>query len=146
MEEREKEDLYIPTYVTAQHEYFPGFGKKELYLTILMSAFVIVFSIILYGISRDLSIVVLTIMIGITACIGFNTRLEGNISMRAFVLLFIAYLKEQHSVFNHTGIRISWIRTECPSSELYCMELQADRFYQKRIYQHRYNEARSNYN
>ena len=30
--------------------------------------------------------------------------------------------------FNHTGIRISWIRTECPSSELYCMELQADRF------------------
>ena len=30
MEEREKEDLYIPTYVTAQHEYFPGFGKKEL--------------------------------------------------------------------------------------------------------------------
>ncbi len=43
----------------------------------------------------DLSIVVLTIMIGITACIGFNTRLEGNISMRAFVLLFIAYLKEQ---------------------------------------------------
>lgn len=35
MEEREKEDLYIPTYVTAQHEYFPGFGKKELYLTIL---------------------------------------------------------------------------------------------------------------
>ena len=45
MEEREKEDLYIPTYVTAQHEYFPGFGKKELYLTILMSAFVIVFSI-----------------------------------------------------------------------------------------------------
>ena len=26
MEEREKEDLYIPTYVTAQHEYFPGFG------------------------------------------------------------------------------------------------------------------------
>ena len=85
MEEREKEDLYIPTYVTAQHEYFPGFGKKELYLTILM----------LYGISRDLSIVVLTIMIGITACIGFNTRLEGNISMRAFVLLFIAYLKEQ---------------------------------------------------
>ena len=35
---------------------------------------------------------------------------------------------------------------ECPSSELYCMELQADRFYQKRIYQHRYNEARSNYN
>lgn len=95
MEEREKEDLYIPTYVTAQYEYFPGFGKKELYLTILMSAFVIVFSIILYGISRDLSIVVLTIMIGITACIGFNTRLEGNISMRAFVLLFIAYLKEQ---------------------------------------------------
>ena len=95
MEGREKEDLYIPTYVTAQHEYFPGFGKKELYLTILMSAFVIVFSIILYGISRDLSIVVLTIMIGITACIGFNTRLEGNISMRAFVLLFIAYLKEQ---------------------------------------------------
>ena len=66
MEEREKEDLYIPTYVRAQHEYFPGFGKKELYLTILMSAFVIVFSIILYGISRDLSIVVLTIMIGIT--------------------------------------------------------------------------------
>ena len=40
MEGREKEDLYIPTYVTAQHEYFPGFGKKELYLTILMSAFV----------------------------------------------------------------------------------------------------------
>lgn len=94
MEEREKEDLYIPTYVTAQHEYFP-IWEKELYLTILMSAFVIVFSIILYGISRDLSIVVLTIMIGITACIGFNTRLEGNISMRAFVLLFIAYLKEQ---------------------------------------------------
>ena len=31
MEEREKEDLYIPTYVTAQHEYFPGFGKKELF-------------------------------------------------------------------------------------------------------------------
>lgn len=29
MEEREKEDLYIPTYVTAQHEYFPGFGKKN---------------------------------------------------------------------------------------------------------------------
>lgn len=45
MEEREKEDLYIPTYVTAQHEYFPGFGKKELYLTILMSAFVIVFQL-----------------------------------------------------------------------------------------------------
>ena len=43
MEEREKEDLYIPTYVTAQHEYFPGFGKKELYLTILMSAFVLLF-------------------------------------------------------------------------------------------------------
>ena len=55
MEEREKEDLYIPTYVTAQHEYFPGFGKKELYLTILMSAFVIVFSIISGSIDRSVN-------------------------------------------------------------------------------------------
>ena len=88
MEEREKEDLYIPTYVTAQHEYFPGFGKKRIISHNPYVSICNCFSIILYGISRDLSIVVLTIMIGITACIGFNTRLEGNISMRAFVLLF----------------------------------------------------------
>lgn len=95
MEEKKKGDLYIPAYVKAEYEYFPGFGKKELYITIFMSAFVVVFSIILYGIFRDLSIVVLTNLIGITACIGFNTRLEGNVSMRTFVLLFLAYIKEQ---------------------------------------------------
>ena len=53
------------------------------------------FSIIIYGIVRDLSIPILTVLIGIPACAGFNTRIEGNISMRLFIMLFIAYLKEQ---------------------------------------------------
>ena len=46
MEQKNQGDLYIPAYVTAKHEYFPGFGKKELYITIFMSAFIIFFSII----------------------------------------------------------------------------------------------------
>lgn len=95
MEQKNKGDLYIPTYVTARHEYFPGFGKKELYITIFMATFIIFFSIIIYGIVGDLSIPILTILIGIPACAGFNTRMEGNISMRTFILLFITYLKEQ---------------------------------------------------
>ena len=60
-----------------------------------MSVFIIFFSIIIYGIVRDLSIPILTVLIGIPACAGFNTRIEGNISMRLFILLFITYLKEQ---------------------------------------------------
>ena len=95
MEQKNQGDLYIPAYVTAKHEYFPGFGKKELYITIFMSAFIIFFSIIIYGIVRDLSIPILTVLIGVPACAGFNTRVEGNISMRLFIMLFIAYLKEQ---------------------------------------------------
>ena len=97
MEEKNKDDLYIPSFVKAKPEYFPGFGKKELNITIVMSIFVICFSMILYGILQDLSIVVLTILIGITGCIGINTRLEGNISMRTFTLLFFDYLKEQQT-------------------------------------------------
>lgn len=42
-----------------------------------------------------MSIPILTVLIGIPACAGFNTRIEGNISMRLFIMLFIAYLKEQ---------------------------------------------------
>lgn len=95
MEQKKQGNLYIPAYVTARHEYFPGFGKKELYITIFMSAFIIFFSMIIYGIVGDLSIPILTTLIGIPACAGFNTRMEGNISMRLFLLLFITYLKEQ---------------------------------------------------
>lgn len=91
----ENERLYIPSYVKAKQEYFPGFGKQELYITIIMSMFVLFFSVIFWGLLQDMAVVVLTILIGISGSIGVNTRLEGNISIRMFVMLFFSYMKEQ---------------------------------------------------
>lgn len=87
--------LYIPSYVKAKQEYFPGFGKKELRITVFMSVFVLAFSVILWGLFQDMGAVVLSILIGISCAIGMNTRLEGNISIRTFIILFIYYMQEQ---------------------------------------------------
>ena len=71
---------------------FPDLEKRNYILPFSCQR---LFSIIIYGIVGDLSIPILTVLIGIPACAGFNTRIEGNISMRLFILLFITYLKEQ---------------------------------------------------
>lgn len=88
MEQKNQGDLYIPAYVTAKHEYFPGFGKRN-YILPFSCQHLSFFSIIIYGIVRDLSIPILTVLIGIPACAGFNTRIEGNISMRLFIMLLL---------------------------------------------------------
>lgn len=74
---------------------FPDLEKRNYILPFSCQHLSFFFSIIIYGIVRDLSIPILTVLIGIPACAGFNTRIEGNISMRLFIMLFIAYLKEQ---------------------------------------------------
>lgn len=93
--EEQREKLYVPSYVKAQAEYFPGFGKKELRISIFMSLFVLGASVIAYIITGDLAIVILMVLVGVTATIIVNTKNEANLSVVMFVMLALNYLKEQ---------------------------------------------------
>lgn len=93
--DQENDKLYTPTYVKAQQEYFPGFGKKELKYTAVMSIFVVLLAIILWIIKKDIAVVILTIMIGVIGSIIVNTKNEAELSMVYFVGLFFRYMREQ---------------------------------------------------
>lgn len=93
----EKDKLHTPTYVKAEQEYFPGYGKKEFHRSLLMGILVIIFLIIIWLLLRDAAVVVLAGMIGITGIIIINTKNEANLSIVTYVCLLFRYLKEQQT-------------------------------------------------
>ncbi|MDO4557071.1 MAG: hypothetical protein Q4B70_18325 [Lachnospiraceae bacterium] len=99
--EETREKLYTPSYVKAEAEYFPGFGKKELRLSLLMSSFVVGIGMILWVITGDLAMVVLAVLIGVAGTIIVNTKNAANLSMVTFVVLMIYFLKEQQRFLYH---------------------------------------------
>lgn len=90
----EDAELYIPQ-IKVKSEYFPGFGRKELKNTSIMSIVVVFFSIILYLSGADIAAIMLTVMLGVIASITLNTKNDAELSMVTFVGLFIRYLREQ---------------------------------------------------
>lgn len=91
----EKDKLYIPSYVKAEEEYLPGFGKKELHIAAVMSIVVVFFSVTFWMVTKDMALVVLTFFIGVSGAVMINVKTETNLSMVGFIVLMVVFCKEQ---------------------------------------------------
>lgn len=93
--EEKKEKLYIPSYVKAEQEYLPGFGKKELHISAVMSIVIVFFSVTFWIFTRDMTIAVLTFLVGVSGAVMINRKTETNLSVVGFIVLMIIFFKEQ---------------------------------------------------
>lgn len=70
--------LYIPMGVKTEAEYFPGFGKKELFQTAIGSIVFGLVAFLVWLLSQSVSGTVLTILAGIAGSVMMPSRLWGS--------------------------------------------------------------------
>lgn len=93
--EEQKEKLYIPSYIKAESEYIPGFGKKELRITLMMAAVILFVSVTVWMLKKDMTTAVLIFLIGVSGAVMMNRKTGTNLSMVGFIELMILFCREQ---------------------------------------------------
>jgi hypothetical protein len=87
--------IYIPTNVKTGSYIFDGFGMSELGKTILMTLIVSGLSVVIYLFTKNLAVLVLTILITISACISIFTKDRTNQSVVDYVENILKFSKRQ---------------------------------------------------
>lgn len=87
--------IYIPTNVKTGNYIFDGFGVGELFKTIVITLIVSGISAIIYVITKNLAILVLTILMTIAICITMFTKDRTNLSVVDYVKNIISFSKRQ---------------------------------------------------
>ena len=77
----DKGDLYIPVGLKIRKEYFEGYGKEELIKTLFVALVTGVIEVVVYLISRNISISVLSYLIIIAATVMMLTKDAMNLSV-----------------------------------------------------------------
>lgn len=96
MEEEFKKELFIPSGLKLQKELFPGFTKRELKITLIVSIFFIIFSCLLYmfGIKK-IELLFLFPLLGSTIVAFMQVKGELNLSPIDIIKIEIKFLKDQ---------------------------------------------------
>ena len=76
-----REDLYIPTGVKAENELFDGFGKLELFQSVLGSLLGGAIAAVLWLISSNVALTVVAVLSGISGSVMMCTKDQNNQSV-----------------------------------------------------------------
>lgn len=95
MEERRKNPLYIPQGLKTRVEIFDGFGKEELFKTIMTTIIVGILDVLYYLISKNTVVSVVTILVAIAGSVMMLTRDRSNISVVDQVGFMIRFARSQ---------------------------------------------------
>jgi hypothetical protein len=95
MEERKKNPLYIPQGLKTRVEIFDGFGKEELFKTIIVTIVVGILDIMYYLIFKNTVVSIVTILVAIAGSVMMLTKDRSNISVVDQVGFMIRFARSQ---------------------------------------------------
>ncbi len=95
MEERKKNPLYIPQGLKTRVEIFDGYGKEELFKTILVTFVVGILDILYFLIFRNTVVSIVTIMVAIAGSVMMLTKDHTNVSVVDQVGFMIRFARSQ---------------------------------------------------
>ena len=95
MEERIKNPLYIPQGLKTRVEIFDGFGKEELFKTIIVTIVVGSLDILYYLIFKNTVVSIVTILVAIAGSVMMLTKDRSNISVVDQVGFMIRFARSQ---------------------------------------------------
>lgn len=95
MEERKKNPLYIPQGLKTRVEIFDGFGKEELFKTIMVTIVVGILDIMYYLIFKNTVVSIVTILVAIAGSVMMLTKDRSNISVVDQVGFMIRFARSQ---------------------------------------------------
>ncbi|MEA3423120.1 MAG: hypothetical protein U9Q80_04960 [Bacillota bacterium] len=91
----EKQSLYIPQGLKTRVEIFEGYGKEELFKTIIATVIAGVFDILLYLIFKNTVASMVFILVAISGSVMMLTKDKNNISVVDQVGFMIKFAKSQ---------------------------------------------------
>lgn len=95
METNEKETLYIPLGLKTRIEIFDGFGKEELFKSIIVSLIAGVIDAAIYFITRNTTFCVVFILSSIAGSVMILTKDKTNISVVDQIKFMVRFAKSQ---------------------------------------------------
>jgi len=95
MEERKKNPLYIPQGLKTRVEIFDGFGKEELFKTIVVTIIVGILDILYYLIFKNTVVSIVTILVAIAGSVMMLTKDHTNISVVDQVGFMVRFARSQ---------------------------------------------------
>ena len=95
MEERKKNPLYIPQGLKTRVEIFDGFGKEELFKTIMVAIVVGILDIMYYLIFKNTVVSIVTILVAIAGSVMMLTKDHTNISVVDQVGFMVRFARSQ---------------------------------------------------
>ena len=95
MEARQKQTLYIPQGLKTRVEIFDGYGKEELFKTIIVTMISGVIDALLFLIFRNVVISVVFILVMISGCVMILTKDKSNISVVDQVTFMVKFARSQ---------------------------------------------------
>ena len=95
MEERKKNPLYIPQGLKTRVEIFDGFGKEELFKTIIVTIVVGMLDILYYLIFKNTVVSTVAILVAIAGSVMMLTKDRSNISVVDQVGFMIRFARSQ---------------------------------------------------
>lgn len=87
--------LYIPSNVKTRFEFIRGFGIKELILTSIVVAFLIVIALIINFITKDSIVPVLIVLLGTATMIIITAKDTNNLSVLDMIKNMIEFASMQ---------------------------------------------------
>lgn len=87
--------LYIPSNVKTRFEFIRGFGIKELILTSIVVAFLIVIAFIINFITKDSIVLVLIVLLGTATMIIITAKDTNNLSVLDMIKNMIEFASMQ---------------------------------------------------
>lgn len=95
MQDSEKHTLYIPQGLKTQVEIFDGFGKEELFKTIIITLIAGVVDVAIYLITKNTAIAVVFILTAIAGSVMMLTKDKTNISVVDQIGFMIKFFRSQ---------------------------------------------------
>jgi hypothetical protein len=95
MEERKKNPLYIPQGLKTRVEIFDGFGKEELFKTIIVTIVVGILDILYYLIFKNTVVSIVAILVAIAGSVMMLTKDHTNISVVDQVGFMVRFARSQ---------------------------------------------------
>ena len=90
-----KQSLYIPQGLKVRVELFDGFGKEELFTTILVTIVVGVMDVLFYLLFRNVVTSVVTILVAIAGSVMMLTKDKTNISVVDQIGFMVRFARSQ---------------------------------------------------
>ena len=92
---QENESLYIPQGIKKKREYFSGYGKYELYITLVSVFIASIICFLIYTIFRNLLLAVFLILVIPFTTVLYIAKNDSNISVVDEIRFMVRFMKDQ---------------------------------------------------